>query len=81
MSSDNAHRFYKGDNKFLDIFSLLEPLGCIVNIDATELYGGILKHCPLPLPLAMNKFLDNFSLLEPSDYIVNIDATELYGAF
>ena len=49
MSSVYARRFYKANNKYLDNFSPSEPSSHILNIDANNLYGGIMKHCPLPL--------------------------------
>ena len=56
MSSVYARRLYKANNKYLDDFLPSEPSNYTVNIDANNLYGGTMKHCPLPL--------NNFSIVE-----------------
>ena len=58
MSSVYARRFYKATNKYLDNFSPSEPSSYILNIDANNLYAGIMKNCPLPL--------NDFSIVEKS---------------
>ena len=49
MSSVYVRQCYKANNNYLDIFSPSEPSSYVLNIDANNLYGGIMKHCPLPL--------------------------------
>ena len=53
FSGDAFLKVCKPDN-----FSPSEPTSYILNIDANILYGGILKHCPLPL--------NEFSIIEKS---------------
>ena len=70
MSSIYARRFYKANNKYLDDFSPSEPSSYILNIDANNLYGGIMKHCPLPL--------NDFSIVEKSlaDILLTSETSE-----
>ena len=58
MSSVYARRFFKANNKYLDNFSPSEPSSNVLNFDANNFYGGIMKHCTLPL--------NNFSIVEKS---------------
>ena len=58
MSSVYASRFYKANSQYLNDFSPSEPSSYIFNHDANNLYGGIMKHCPLPL--------NDFSIVEKS---------------
>ena len=58
MSPVYARRFFKANNKYLDNFSPSEPSSNVLNFDANNFYGGIMKHCTLPL--------NNFSIVEKS---------------
>ena len=70
LSSIYARRFYKANNKYLDDFLPSEPSSYILNIDAKNLYGGIMKHCPLQL--------NDFSIVENSlaDILLTSETTE-----
>ena len=71
MSSVYARRFYKAHNKYLNNFSPSEPSSSILIIDENNLYGGIMKHCPLPL--------NHFSIKEKkmADILLTSETSEL----
>ena len=58
MSSIYTRRFFKAKNKYLEDYNTEEPPSYLLNIDANKLYGGIMKHCPLPM--------NDFSIVEES---------------
>ena len=70
MSSIYTRRFFKANNKHLEDYNPEEPSSYLLNIDANNLYGGIMKHCPLPMK--------NFSITEESleDILKNDDNSE-----
>ena len=49
MSSIYARRFLKANNKYLEDYNPEEPSSYLLKTDANNLYGGIKKHCPLPI--------------------------------
>ena len=70
MSSVYALQFYKANKKYLDDFLLSEPSSYILKFDAKNLYGGIMKHCPL--------LLNDFSVVEKSlaDILLTSETSE-----
>ena len=67
-----ARQFYQANKKYLVDLSPSEPSSYILKIDANNLYGGIMKHCPLPL--------NDFSINEKSlAYILLISETAERG--
>ena len=70
MSSVYARRFYKANNKYLDNFLPSELSSYVLNFDANNLYGGIMKHCFLPL--------NNFSIVEKilADILLTSETSE-----
>ena len=72
MSSIYARRFFKANNKYLADYNPEEPSIYLLNIDANNLYGGIMKHCPLPIK--------DFSIAEESlEYILQTDDSSEWG--
>ena len=49
MSSIYTRRFFKVTNKYLEDYNLEGSSSYLLNIDANNLHGGIMKHCPLPM--------------------------------
>ena len=47
MSSVYSHRFWRANNKFLSEFDANEPSTFILNLDANNLYGGMMENCKL----------------------------------
>ena len=47
MPSIYARRFFKANDKYLEDYNPEEPSSYLLNIDANNLYGGIMKHCYL----------------------------------
>ena len=58
MSSMYTRRFFKTNNKYLEDYKPEEPSSYLLSIYANNLYGGIMKHCPLPM--------NDFSIVEES---------------
>ena len=74
MSSIYARRFFNANNKYLEDYNPEEPSSYLLNIDANNLYGGIVKHCPLPIK--------DFSIVEESlKYILQTDDKSEWGYF
>ena len=61
MSSIYARRVFKANNKYLEDYNPEEPSRFLLNIDANNLYGGIVKHSPLPIK--------NFSIVFADIYL------------
>ena len=49
MSSVDARKYWKANNQYLDDHDKNEENSFIVNIDANNLYGGIMQNYSLPL--------------------------------
>ena len=72
MSSIYARRFFKANIKYLEDYNPEGPSSYLLNIDANILYGGIMKHCPLPIK--------DFSIVEESlEFILQIDDKSEWG--
>ena len=72
MSSIYARRFFKANNKYLEDYNPEEPSSYLLNIDANNLYGAIMKPCPLPIK--------DFSIVEESlEYILQTDDNSEWG--
>ena len=72
MSSIYARRFFKPNKKYLEDYNPEEPSSYLLNIDANNLYGSIMKYCPLPIK--------GFSLVEESlEYILQTDDSSEWG--
>ena len=72
LSSIYARRFFKANNKYLKDYNPEEPSSYLLNIDDNNLYGGIMKHCPLPIK--------EFSIVEESlEYILQTDDSSEWG--
>ena len=72
MSSIYARRFFKANNKYLEDYNPEEPSSYLLNIDANNLCGGIMKHCPL--------HIKEFSIVEESlEYILQTDDKSEWG--
>ena len=64
--------FFKANNKYLEDYNPEEPSSYLLNIDANNLYGGIMKHCPLPIK--------GSSIVEESlEYILQTDDNSEWG--
>ena len=48
MSSIYTCRFFKANNKYLEDYNPEEPSSYLLNIDANNFYGEIMKHLPFP---------------------------------
>ena len=77
MSSVYARRFDTANNKNLNNFSPSEASSYILKIDANNLYGGIKKHCALPLSdfSIVEKILEDIQLTSETlewGYIVEV---------
>ena len=72
MSSIYARRSFKANNKYMEDYNPEELSSYLLNIDANNLYGGIVKLCPLPMK--------NFSIVEESlEYILQTDDNSEWG--
>ena len=72
MSLIYARRFFETNNKYLEDYNPEEPSSYLLNIDANNLYGGIMKHCPLPIK--------GFSIFEERlEYILQTDDSSEWG--
>ena len=72
MSSIYARRLFKANNKYIEDYNPEEPSSYLLNIDANNLNGGIMKHCPLPIK--------NFSTVEEGlEYISQTDDNSEWG--
>ena len=72
MSSIYARRFFKANDKCLEDYNPEEPYSYLLNLDANNLYGGIMKHYPLPIKY--------FSIVEESlEYILQTDDKSEWG--
>ncbi len=78
MSSVYAHRFWKANNKFLPEYDPTQTSTFILNIDANNLYGGIMEHYRLPLNdfQLVDKEINDILLTDDDDeygFIVEVD--------
>ena len=66
MPSIYARRFFKFNNEYLEDYNPEEQSSYLLKIDANKLYGGFMKHGPLPIK--------GFSIVEESlEYILQTD--------
>ena len=89
MSSVYAKKHWKANTKYTSTFDPIEESSFIINIDANNLYGGIMENYPLPLKdfLLVEKTLPQILTTSQDSqlgYVVECDLErpgELHGYF